>query len=452
MRAWLARRTPRQILTVGLVIFLIYAWPGFVGWDTRSALVDARRHHFSDGHPPAIAWIVRISEWFITGPAGVLLIQAVTILLGLYLVLKARMTDRWAALTATCIFLFPPISGVTALIGKDALMAGFFLLGLGYLLQRRMRPALVFLLLASLTRWNALAATFVPMLLLVRWGDVAGVRRYALATATWLAVTFASFGINAALTDEHENIWYWSSAYQDIAGTLQYMPDVDDAKLSEMLAGTPLIVKEHVHERFRAIYNPAHYFQLMRGSGRVFEIPADDQQRAAVKAAWERIVLGHPREYLRYRIDNWRLLLQIDRPESFSNVYVWFTVIGAPETIAELKHDAGPSKAQQLLIPASMAVSLTPIYFVFFYAVLTLLLLPFARRDTLAMSVLLSAIGYEAAWFFLAQTTDYRYSQWMTICSLLALALVIYTRRVSVTDRVRHPVLQGDELPREGAA
>jgi hypothetical protein len=451
MRAWLARRTPRQILTGGLVLFLIYAGPGFVGWDTRAALVDARRHHFSDGHPPAIAWIVRISEWFISGPAGVLLIQAVTILLGLYLVLKSRMTERWAAVVATCIFLFPPVSGVTALIGKDGLMAGFLLLGIGFLLQRRMRPALIFLVLASLTRWNALAATFAPMLLLSRWGEVTGVRRYALATAAWLGVTIAAFGINAALTDEHENIWYWSSAYQDIGGTLQYMPDLDDATLSQMLDGTPLVVKDHLHAAFRARYNPAHYFQLMRGATRIFEIPTNDTQRAAVAAAWKRIVLGHPRAYLKYRIDNARLLLQLDRPEKFSNVYVWFTVIGAPETIAELKHDAAPSKAQRWLIPASMAISLTPVYFIFLYALLCLLLLPFTLRNTLAASILLSAIGYEAAWFFLAQTTDYRYSQWMIICSLLALALVIYTRRV-VTDLVRDPVLQGDGLSREGAA
>jgi hypothetical protein len=452
MRAWLARRTPRQILTGGLVLFLIYAWPGFIGWDTRSALVDARRHHFSDGHPPAIAWIVRICEWFISGPAGVLLVQAVTMLLGLYLVLKSRMTDRWAALVASLIFLFPPISGVTALIGKDALMAGFFLLGIGFLLHRRMGLALFVLVLASLTRWNALAATFVPMLLLVRWGAHTGIRRYALATATWLGVTIASFGINAAITDEHENIWYWSSAYQDIAGTLEYMPDLDDATLTHMLEGTPLIVKDHVHKRFRAVYNAGHYFQLMRGATRLFDIPTTEQQRAAVAAAWERIVLGHPREYLKYRVDNWRLLLQLERHESFSNVYVWFTVIGAPETIAELKHDAAPSKLQKRLIPASMAISLTPIYFVFVYALLCVLLLPFALRNILAASMLLSAIGYEAAWFFLAQTTDYRYSQWMIICALLALALVIYTRRVSVTDRVRDPVLQGDGLPREGAA
>ena len=452
MRDWLARRTPRQILTGGLVLFLIYAWPGFIGWDTRSALVDARRHHFSDGHPPAIAWLVRITEWFISGPAGMLLIQAVTTLLGLYLVLKSRMTDRWAALIASLIFVFPPISGVTALIGKDGLMAGFFLLGIGFLLERRMRLALFFLVLASLMRWNALAATFAPMLLLVRWGEHTGLRRYALATATWLGVTIASFGINAAITDEHENIWYWSSAYQDIAGTLEYMPDLDDATLTQMLEGTPLIVKEHVHERFRAIYNPGHYFQLMRGPNRLFEIPANEAQRAAVAAAWKRIVLEHPAEYLKYRVDNFRLLVQLDRPEKFSNVYVWFTVIGAPETIAELKHDAAPSKLQKRLIPASMAVSLSPLYFIFLYALLCLVLLPFALRNTLAMGLLLSAIGYEAAWFFLAQTTDYRYSQWMIICSLLALALVIYTRRVSVTDRVRDPVLQGDGLSREGAA
>jgi hypothetical protein len=65
-------------------------------------------------------------------------------------------------------------------------------------------------------------------------------------------------------------------------------------------------------------------------------------------------------------------------------------------------------------------------------------LLPLCWNKVVEASLLLSAIGYELAWFFLAATTDYRYSQWMLVCSLSALALLIARwRRRAATKVVR---------------
>jgi hypothetical protein len=171
------------------------------------------------------------------------------------------------------------------------------------------------------------------------------------------------------------------------------------------------------------LYNPASHYHLMRNQGRIFSIPVNEQERAAVTAAWKRIVLGNPGAYLRYRLDNFRLLLAIDRPPSFSNVYVWFNVIAAPEVIAELGHDASPSRIQRRLIETSVWISLTPLYYTFFYFALCLLLVPLVR-ERLELALILSALGYELQWFFLAATADTRYSQWMAICTLATAVLV----------------------------
>jgi len=106
-------------------------------------------------------------------------------------------------------------------------------------------------------------------------------------------------------------------------------------------------------------------------------------------------------------------------------------VIAADETVAELGHDAGPSRVQAVLIRASVAISLSPIYFTFVYFAICFVLLPFVRKHVLDMSLLLSGIGYELALFFIAQTPDIRYSQWMAICSLVVLSLVIGRRLAS---------------------
>ncbi len=437
VREWLAARSPKQILIASLVLFWIYCWPGFVGWDTHEHIMQSRSGVYTDGHPPAIALMQRVCELFITGPLLMMLFQSITLIVGLYMLFRTRLTERAAALIASAIFLFPIVSGITALVAKDCLMAGPAVIGLALLLdERRGRQwlAVGFLFFASLMRWNAVAATFAPMLLLFQWRPgIRGVKRYATALAVWIGFTGAAYATNEALTVKREYYWYWSHAYEDIAGTLEYIPAVDDKTLLEWLDGVPLRRTENLHASFWAIYDPAQYFQLVRRGepNTIFNKPKTEEERAAIERAWKRIVFGNIRAYLQYRYDNFRRVLGLDGEETFSRVYVWLSVIAAPETILQIQHDAAQSKLQQKLIAASMWVSLTPFYIPVWYFALCFLLLPFAIRRRLDASVLLSGIGYELQWYFLAPSPDMRYSQWMVLCSLIGLALVIAARRRS---------------------
>jgi hypothetical protein len=424
-----ARISERTILVASLGLFLIYAWPGFIGWDTREHMIQERAGVYTDGHPPAVAKLFRLCELFVAGPVLMLLIQAITLLVGLYMICKARLAPRPAAIVASLVFLFPYVSGVTGLIAKDGLMAGFLVLGIGCMLEERPRTALVFLVLASLMRWNALAATFAPMILLFRWRPaITGVRRYAIAVVLWIGVTGVAYEANDLMTTKPEYLWYWSYAYEDIAGTMGNMHAMDDATMDQLLAGLPLLYHDHLYDRFKAIYNPASHYHLMRGPNRLLDIPANEAERDAVAAAWKHVVLGNPGAYLRYRVDNYRQLLAIDRPPTFSNVYVWFNVIAAPEVVTELDHDAAASRIQLRLIEGSIWISLTPVYFTFIYFGLCIALLPFTIRRRLEAALLLSALGYELQWFFLAATADLRYSQWMALCTLTAAALLCLRR------------------------
>jgi hypothetical protein len=429
LRGWLDRISPRMILGAALALFLIYAWPGFVGWDTREHFLQARAGVFKDGHPPAVAILVRICELFVTGPALLLLLQALSLLAGLYMLLRTRLPPRTAALAAGGIFVFPPISGVTGLITKDALMAGALMIAIALLVSERRRDhflAAGLILFASLMRWNAFSATFVPMVLLFRWRpDLTGFRRYVAAVCVWLGVTVVAMEVNDHLASEREYTWYWANGYLDIAGTLHEMEPMDDASLDKLLDGLPLRYHDHLNDRFARLYDPTKYYQLMRDGDYLIEPPHDDATAARVTEVWKRVVLGHPAAYLRYRWDNFRSLLMLDRSPTYSRVYVWLTVIAAPQTIAELEHDAHPSRLQNALRSAAIWASLTPIYYVFIYAALCLVLLPFCVRDRLELAILLSAIGYEAALFFIASTTDFRYSQWLILCSVTALTLFL---------------------------
>ncbi|HEX5060073.1 MAG TPA: hypothetical protein VFV99_11970 [Kofleriaceae bacterium] len=436
---WLDPRvTPRMILLAALFAFLVYAWPGFIGWDSRDHILQARAFSFSDGHPPAVPLLVRICEIFITGPAGVLLVQAITLLVGLNMIFKRRFSPRVAALCAAGVFLWPPISGAQGLIAKDGLMAGSLVIAIGLMLDERPsrhRLALLFVFFASLMRWNALAATFPPMLLLFRWSPtLRGWRRYAIALAMWFGVTAAAYGTNEMLTTTHEHLWYWGHAYLDICGTLEHLGPRPDEELNEIFDGVPLLYHDNIWQRMHAIYSPVDHYHLMRDAGRMFDIPANDEQRAALLRAWKRVVLAHPVEYLAYRWENFQRVIQRHRPNTWTSVYVWFNVIAAPETIPELQHDAGPSRIQARLIEASIWISLTVIYWILPYFVLSFVLLPFCTKRVLEVSLLLSAIGYQLQWFFLAAAPDVRYSQWMELC-VTVVAVLLAPRALSVIRR-----------------
>jgi hypothetical protein len=132
------------------------------------------------------------------------------------------------------------------------------------------------------------------------------------------------------------------------------------------------------------------------------------------------------------------LVLALDRPPSFSNVYVWFAVIAAPETIVELDHDAAPSRIQAVLRDGAIWVSLTPLFYTYIYFTACFLLLPLCIRRPLEASLLLSAIGYELEWFFLAASADARYSHWMILCTLIV-AVIRFAPRSLAWHRTDSP-------------
>ncbi len=428
---WLAALPPHVVLLAALALFLEYAFPGFVGFDQVDHFVQARTGVYNDAHPPTVALLFRACEVFVRGPALVLIGQALLIEWGLFRLLCRRLAPRAAAWAAAAIFLWPPFAGVFAVVGKDGLMFGFLLFGLSHAIDRdgsRGSRALGFacLFLGTAVRWNALAATapLVVLLIETRWS---GVRRYLASVGIWLAITAAAFLLNQALTARPAYYWYCTQAYQDIANTVRWS-DLDEPTLERELAATPLAHRDHVLDRIRASYNPAHFVQLNNGPDRIWNVPQTDAERTAVARAWRSIVLGHVPAYLRYRRDNFALLLSIDRIPQFSNVYVWFHQLAEQGAVDTIQHDATSARIGAWLRTGAIAVSLTPLYWVFLYVGACLLLLPFALGDRLATALLLSALAYEAAWFFIAPTTDFRYSTWLMPCLGAALALTIARR------------------------
>jgi hypothetical protein len=417
--------TARQILVAGYLGFLIYAYPGYLSWDAMTQLAQARRDIYTDDHPPAMAVMWHVLEHLVHGPLPMLLVGSLPLVIGMHRLFATRMSARAAAVATTLVLWFPPVGTVTAAIYKDTLMASFLVAAVPLLVARRNAWGLVLICAATAMRYNALAATLPLVVLLCDFG-LRRWKRYAVALVAWVGVTVGALVVNGALADRSEHYWYKTQALMDIADTLANARDYSDAELAQLLDGVKVTTPD-LQTHLRAIYKPVDFRHLDRGATQVFEPPEAQDERVAVARAWRRVIADNPGAYLRYRWDNFVMLLRLDHA-----VYD-----NAPITIAlrwhedfdEINHDLTAARVQDRLMEGLRMVSRTHLFDPYPYAILALVLVVLARRDRLAAAVLLSGLAYEAAYFLLAPTADFRYSQWMIACTCMGTVMIVARRR-----------------------
>jgi hypothetical protein len=424
---------PPAILAVGWALGLLYAWPGLMTFDSIVLLHQARDHVYTDGHPPVVAALWGLVDHVVPGSAGMLVLQTAGFVAGMYLVLRRVLSPRRAALAAVAIFLFPPVLCPLSVIWKDCIMAGALVLAIALLIAERRVWRFVglgLLLLASAVRYNAPAATFAPVVLLFVWPGVSrAVARYAIAAGIWVGLTVGAIAINAALTDIHMHFWQSSLAAFDIAGTLAHVDgSLADHELRETLAGTPLEIDHDLHAAIRTRYAPDDFERLIAGDGRVWNLtiigqtPAPAPQVEAMTRAFWAVVTEHPGAYLRHRVAVLLATLEITTSPGVG-------VITRRGQNRDYLHDLGldpDGTSLQLALEHrfKQLAQRTPLFQPWIYVLLALALLAFAGTR-LEVAVLLSGLGLESSLLLLAPTTDYRYSHWLVVCTLIAGVMVV---------------------------
>lgn len=427
--------SPRAILVLGWTGLWLYAYPGFMSFDSIYQLQEARSGLLTDGHPPAMAELWRIVELFVTGPAGMLILQSVCFSVGAYLVLRRRMSPRRAAVLAGLVLWVPPVSSVMGVIWKDSQMAAYLLLGTGLVLSDRLRgriAGLALIALGTAMRHNALAMTLPIVVLLFAWNPAhAAWKRYSIAIVAWLAVTMSAQLATRLLTERPTHLWNERMALLDLTGTLRYAPDLDDGELRVLLDGVPLAYTSDLQEHTRAPFDPqtSAVDTLWYATNHLFGRPSEPAQRAAVVRAWKAIVLGHPLAYLRYRWQIFRHILQITDVPNGDPIYDWFTDVSEPAESAErVGHDAAPATLQNKLRDTMHSVGGTWMFHTLLYVVISLALLPLCVRDRESFALLASGLTGEAALLVVAPTADTRYSFWLIVTTIMAMIMLIAKR------------------------
>jgi hypothetical protein len=444
----LAALRPAAVLGIAWGILIIYAFPGQMTQDSFDHLRESRGAIYSDAHPPIINVLWKSAEFVIAGPFGILVFQSGLLLAGLYAIFRHSFTPRRAAWWTMGVFVAPPVITVMAVIWKDCCMAGLLAVGIAGLLSARRwarLAGLVAMVGATAFRYNAFGATLPLVVLLFEWRTgMHWLRRYALSTAAWLAVTFAAFGINAALTDKPMHYWHSSLAVYDIVGTLANVDGVlSDAELRAELAGTELLIDHDIHGTIRAVYTPRDFFPILNDPAHTlwnlpingYE-PAPQSQRDAIERAWWHTVTAHPWAYAKHRFAVMGEVLDLRTTR----------VLGAvtrrefryPAYAAELGLATGWSTTQHKLTRTMQWISRhTPLFVPWVYLVLTLLLLPLAWRQRDVLALLLSGLVMEASLLPLVHSRDYRYSHWMVITTLIG-CIIIATRRYRAARLARY--------------
>jgi hypothetical protein len=426
--------SPRQLLIAGWCGFMAYAFPGYMSFDSATQLRMSRSGWLIDGHPPFMAALWRVVELFVAGPIGMLVIQTTAFLVGAYLVFRTVMSPRRAAIVATLVLWFPPIAAVMAVIWKDSQMTGFLVLGFGLLLQGRRRDhvlGLVAVLIATLMRHNAMTITGPLLVFAFRWDPAYGwLKSTALAIVAWIAITLTAGLINSALTDEEQHFWHTTIALGDIAGTVRAeQAPISDAELAQLAPGVRFLVPDVQTYLQRADVSGDFANRLWRVTLQVIAVPRTAAERAAVTAAWKRIVFGHVHAYGAYRWEIIRRLLGLYDETGASPVYNWFTDIQDPYLSAsKIDHDATGAHVQDVLRDAIHVVGVSPIFSVTVYLVLVVVLLPFAFRDREVFGLLASAITGEIALFPIVPTSDWRYSYWTIVAVVFSVVMLVARR------------------------
>jgi hypothetical protein len=426
---------PRTILGIGWIVAMLYAYPGYMSYDSVWQLAESRTGVYGNWHPPVMAQLWRIVELVVAGPVGMLAIQLTCFLAGAYLLFRHVMRERTAATCAAALLVFPPVLNTMSVIWKDAQMAGWLMLGIALLLDERRKiriAGLVCFVLGTGMRHNALAMTGPLVFILFEWRP--GMRwwkRYAISFAAWVAVTASAQLITKALTQRDYHLWASSMALLDMTGTLRYAPDIPDAELHADLEGVRIVPRDHLQDAARATPDPTIniIYQTWNATNAFFKTPTTDAERAAVSRAWRKIVLGHPAAYMTYRWHFFRELLQLTDSPIGSPVYFWFNDVQDIDASAtKIDHDASISGLQREAHIAMDWLGGTLLFTPYVYFFLAIVLLGFCWGHRVAFALLASGLCGELGLYFAAPTTDQRYSFWLIVGTLLGVIVLIAER------------------------
>jgi hypothetical protein len=417
---WFAR--PIGILGAGWLVFVLYAYPGYMMTEAADELVDSRTNHFSDWHSAVMTEIWRRCGAFLSGPFPILVIQSLLLLAGAYHLLRRAMAPRAAAGAAIGVLLFPPVMAAMAVVGRDTMLAGVVVAAAAALLDPRRWVrglGLGLLLVAGGLREGAELVVLAVGGVGFAWRDgQAWWRRAAIALVCAAAVAIGGGALDRALTDVETGRRPVTLASTDLLGVLRYAPPIDDASLRAAMPGVWLTSAPGLQARARILYVVGATGS--DGPGHLFDAPTTGPAGDAIRAARDRLVAAYPGAYFAHRRHVFYAVLGLTTPWDPARAYTSFTTSDAERDATQ--HLARHSVVQKGLIAPVRWLSRTMLFRPYLYFFLALALVPLAvlRRRRDAVLLLAGGIVHELSLGLVATEARFRMSTTMIACTAIA--------------------------------
>ncbi|MGE5185156.1 MAG: hypothetical protein ACM31C_23970 [Acidobacteriota bacterium] len=419
----MTRYLPLAIVAAGWAFVVAYAHPGVMSVDSHYQLVQARTGAWGNWHPPVMAALWGVLDRIVAGPLLLLLLQTSLFALGLFALARRYFAPRTAAIVTAAMLVFPPVFVVLAGAWKDALMAALLVCGAAGLLSAR-RPARaggwIALVLASALRHNAalIVVPLVAMLARLPAGWPAW-RQRAAGALLGIAVAVTGALGDHALTRVDEHPFANMLAMSDVAGTIAHAPELSDAEVRALLAGTPLRgAPDHLQARLRELrVERSGWESLALGDDRLFDLATTDEQADALVAAWKHAIAAYPGAYAAHRLSVFGRTMGWNGPKpNFT------TPLDEPsELLASIGETRSYDGFQRAVSRGLHAIRKWPLFSPILYLVLAAGLLVVLWRDPLQRGLLGGALVYELSLVVLSPGGhDFRYVHWLVVVSVFA--------------------------------
>jgi hypothetical protein len=387
--------TPLRILAIGWVLFLLYAYPGYLDTAAGDMLMDARSFEFGDWHSPVIARLWWVLGLFFGGPPVILALQSLLFVGGAYALLRRVWSERAAAIVACAVLLFPPVLVREAVICQASMFAGFALAGTALVTSphpRRKIGGLALLLLACDFHEGAPFAVLPLVVLGLEWrAGLPRVRRYAIAALAFGVVLLGSIALERSIVQVRGYRKEILLARYDVKGIAKALGRENEPRIVAALAPTSETPTDVIAER-----------------------------RALIEEA--------PGAYAAHRVRHLRHML-------FARSKLQTSLVEHPPHIAMLSYRARSSVVQRALTAPVRFVARSPIVMPLIYLVVAVGVLGFAlvRRQRAVAMIVASGLAWELGAALFTSSAQLKNSHWLVVTAVLAVALAA-ARRTPATE------------------
>jgi hypothetical protein len=441
MRPAISRIVVSSVMAAGCAASLAVEYPGTLVYDSVVQLGEGRAGRYGFWHPPAMSWLLGLSDRLMPGAAVYMTMQTLVGFGALLLLMLVPKRTSWTAVVAAAVFAFLPqlflYQGVVVkdVLFADAMLAGFAALAAAaaWWRMRRLRWTLLavsaaFLALAALARQNGvLLLPFAALAL----AAIAVKNGAANRKGAWLGVAFLAvagvgvFAATAALSLRHDGTPATETQFKilrvyDIAGMLARHPAY---RLTVLDAHAPALAAAIRSDGVR-LYSPAKN-DTLEGSARL-TAARNATSQGVVAAEWRALVAAHPFAWLAQRgeVFAWAFL-----PTHIAECHPFYVGVQADaENLAALGLKTRFDSRDVALLHYGYVMMPTPAFWHPLYGAVALAALFFLlvrrRPEDLAMAGLLAgALVFAASFFLISIACDYRY---LYALDLAAIAAALY--------------------------